>query len=159
MLLGVVSDTHGDCHATLLAARLLESLEAEMLIHCGDVGRADVVATLAAWPAHFVLGNVDHAGELEAAVRRAGKTFHGRFGSLELDGKRVAFLHGDDGRRLRETIQSGRWDLVCHGHTHEPSSERRGSTLVLNPGAVSRTCQPALAVVELPSLRVTPVSL
>jgi len=48
---------------------------------------------------------------------------------------------------------------VCHGHTHAFSSSREGSTLVLNPGAVSRTRSPSLAVVELPSLKVTEIPL
>lgn len=159
MRIGVISDTHGDLHTTRLAVRILESLEASLVIHCGDVGGGEVVELLAAWPAHFVAGNVDRIAALEAAVNQAGQTFHGRFGSLELDGRRIAVLHGDDAGQLRQTVQSGQWDLVCHGHTHEVSLSRYGPTLVLNPGAVSRSERPALALVEVPSLIVTPVSL
>jgi predicted phosphodiesterase len=68
-------------------------------------------------------------------------------------------LHGHDVKLLRHTIHSGHWDLVCHGHTHVFSSRREGSTLVLNPGAVSRTSFPSVAVVELPSMEVTELPL
>lgn len=158
MLVGVVSDTHGDCYSTRQALRLLESLDVSLVIHCGDVGTTAVVEQFSQWPTHFVLGNVDDRTAIEAAIAEAGQTSHGRFGSLELEGRKIAVLHGDDRRRLRETIADGRWDMVCHGHTHEALVERVGPTLVVNPGAVSRTASPAVAAVELPSLRVTPIS-
>jgi uncharacterized protein len=62
-------------------------------------------------------------------------------------------------KRLRHAIHSEEWNLVCYGHTHAFSSGREGRTLVLNPGALSRTHYPSLAVVELPSLAVTQVPL
>ena len=66
MLLGVVSDTHGQTDYTLDAVRMLESLEVDAVLHCGDVGSAEVVRLFKPWPTHFVLGNVDDA----ATIRR-----------------------------------------------------------------------------------------
>jgi uncharacterized protein len=60
---------------------------------------------------------------------------------------------------LRTTIQSSCWNLVCYGHTHVFSSEYQGSTLVLNPGALGRSTRPSMAVVELPSLIVSAITL
>ncbi len=71
----------------------------------------------------------------------------------------MAFLHGHDVKLLRDTIHSGQWDLVCCGHSHVYSSHFEGRTLVLNPGALARTSHPSLAVVEMPSLEVTPILL
>ena len=51
---------------------------------------------------------------------------------------RIAFLHSDDNRLFRQTIESGQWDLVCYGHTHIAKQHREGKTLVLNPGAIYR---------------------
>jgi putative phosphoesterase len=134
---------------------LLESCEVELVIHCGDVGSAEIVGLLAAWPTHFVLGNVDtEPVRLRAAIEAAGQTFHGRFGELELAGRRIAFLHGDDARRLQQTIASGRYDLVCYGHTHRFEQHKSGQTLVLNPGALYRAQPHSLAVVRLPQLEV-----
>ena len=159
MLVGVVSDTHANVQATRQAVRMLESLDASAAIHCGDIGTAAVVELFEGLPTHFVLGNVDHPRMLEEAIDRAGQTCHGRFGTLELGGRNVAFLHGDDLRRLHETIGSGDWDLVCHGHTHCANTFRQGNTVVLNPGAVADADGPSVAVVETASLRVTPVSI
>jgi hypothetical protein len=154
MLIGVLSDTHGHIPRTLEAAHLFESLEVDLVIHCGDIGAGEIVRILAPWPAHFVFGNCDDPDELVRAIDAAGQTCHDRFGSLELETKRIAFLHGDDYRRLEETVADGCWDLVCHGHTHHAKSARRGRTLVLNPGAVFRTSRPSVAAVRLPSLEV-----
>ncbi|MCC6493198.1 MAG: YfcE family phosphodiesterase [Pirellulales bacterium] len=160
MRLGIVSDTHGHVDQTRRAIRMLESLAVERVLHCGDVGSAEVVALFAPWPTDFVFGNCDaNRRALAAAIEAAGKTCHYEFGDLAIGGKRIALLHSDDRRRFQETIESGQWDLVCYGHTHVAAIERRGPTLVLNPGALYRANPHSLAVVELPSLEATIVEL
>lgn len=159
MRIGVVSDTHGHIPYALDAVRMLESLDVELVIHCGDIDSPEIVPLFAPWPTHFVFGNVDDDRKaLEAAILAAGKQCHGRFGALELEGQRIAFLHGDDTPLLRQTIAGGEWDLVCHGHTHVARREQQGRTLVLNPGALYRATPHSLAFVELPKLEATIVA-
>ena len=160
MLLGIVSDTHGDVPNTRDAIGVLESFEVGAVIHCGDIGSCEVVPLFSAWSTNYVLGNVDqNAKALEAAIQRQQHVLHGRFGHLTLEGRNIAFLHGDDTRRLRDTIESGQWDLVCCGHTHVAKVQRSGSTLVVNPGAVHRAQPHSLAVIDLATMDVTPVPL
>lgn len=155
MRIGVMSDTHGQTRFAADAVRLLDSLGIEQLLHCGDIGSPAVVPIVSRWPAHFVLGNVDDQVEpLRQAIEAAGGRLHGRFGQLEPAGCPIAFLHGDDARRLQETIASGSWRLVCHGHTHIPACTRHGEVTVLNPGALYRAARHTVATVELPHLRV-----
>lgn len=154
-LLAVLSDTHGQVAFTQQAARALESWPVAALVHCGDIGSIAVARALLQWPGHYVFGNCDYdRAELRKELLALGQTCHGEFGSLELAGRRIAFLHGDDQARLDRTIAEGTWDLVCHGHTHRQRHERRGRTLVLNPGALYRAQPHSLAVVELPALEV-----
>ena len=159
--LGVVSDTHGQVAYCREAIRLLESLEVDVVLHCGDVGSEAILELFEAWPTHFVWGNVD--GELERRWRTQEgpprAVLHGRRAELELAGVRIALLHGDDSRLLHETIHGGNWDLVCHGHTHQYRWEQVGCTWVLNPGALYRARPHTLAVLELPALDVTRVVL
>jgi len=159
MLIGVVSDTHGHVEYTREAVRVLKSCQVEAVIHCGDIGTPAIVRLFDGWPTHFVFGNCDDdkAG-LRAAMQTAGQTCHERFGSLELLGKRIAFLHGDDSRLLAETASAGSWHLVCYGHTHQASEERQGGTIVLNPGALYRATPHSIALVQLPELVVTTVT-
>lgn len=160
MQLGIVSDTHGHVPYALEAVRMLESLDVKAVLHCGDIGSADIVGLFSPWPTHFVFGNVDYdEDDLRRAIVDAGQTCHGRFGRLELAGRKIAFLHGDDGALLRQAIASGEWDLVCHGHTHVARNSRQGETLVLNPGALYRANPHSIALVELPALEATIISL
>jgi uncharacterized protein len=160
MRIGVVSDSHGHVAYTLEAVRMLDSLEVEQVIHCGDIGSPEIVGLFQRWPTHFVFGNVDRPpGPLRAAIAEARQTCHEVFGELELADTRIAFLHGDDLYRLSQTIASGQWQLVCHGHTHVARKERQGKTLVLNPGALYRATPHSIAYVELPAVEATIVSL
>ncbi len=158
MKIGVLSDTHGDISAVQRAIRILQDMHVSLAIHCGDIG-PNVVLLLRGLQTHFVPGNVDDLGRLREVISDPAHTLHEQVGTLEIEGRRVAFLHGDNVQLLRHTIHSGHWDLVCHGHTHVFSSAFEGRTLVLNPGALVRTKHPSLAVVDLPSLEVTEIRL
>jgi putative phosphoesterase len=154
--LGIISDTHGHVELTLPAVRMLESLAVETVLHCGDVGSPDIVGLFSAWPTHFVFGNCDDGQQaLRAAIEAAGQTCHGEFGELEFEGIRVALLHSHDRRRFRETCESGIYELVCYGHTHLAAVDRRGKTLIVNPGAIYRAQPHSVAIVDLPDLVAT----
>jgi uncharacterized protein len=160
MRLGIISDTHGHVDLSRPAVRMLESLEVDAVLHCGDIGSIAVVELFAAWPTHFVFGNCDDGSEaFAAAIRKAGQTCHGMFGDLEFEGVRVALLHSHDRRRFREAIDSGDYGLVCYGHTHVAAIDRHGETLVVNPGAIYRADPHSIAVVEMPAVEATIVDL
>ena len=160
MKLAVVSDTHGRVESTREAVDRLKEMEIDAVLHCGDIGSGAVVRLFDAWPSHFVFGNVDwEHDQLRAVIESAGQTCHGVFGDLEFAGKRIAFLHGDDGQRLHDAITSGDYDLVCHGHTHVAELRTENGTTVLNPGALHRATPHSFAVVTLPELAVTHVNL
>jgi putative phosphoesterase len=151
MLLGVVSDTHGDIARTRAAVQMLDSLGVEAVLHCGDIGTPEIVAMFAPWPTHFVFGNCDYDRKtLTRAIERAGQTCHGNFGDLQLEGVRIALLHGHDDDLLQASITGDCFDLVCHGHTHVVRQELCGKSLVLNPGAVHRANPHTIATVQLP---------
>lgn len=156
MRIGVVSDTHGQVMYARPAIRLLETLQVDLVIHCGDVGEVPIIPLFDRWPTHFVFGNVDdNQQRLRTAIEASEQTCHGMFGHIECEGKKIAFLHSHDAALFQETIHSGEWDLVCYGHTHVAEQHRVGKTLVLNPGAIYRANPHTLATVELPSLEAT----
>ncbi len=158
MKIGVLSDSHGEIDPLQRALHILADHEVRLVIHCGDVG-AETVPLLGGIQTHFVQGNTDEPDQLREAITDPQHTLHDGLGTLEIEGRRVAFLHGHDVKLLRHTIHSGHWDLVCYGHTHAFSSRHEGQTLVLNPGALARTSRPTLAIVEFPSLEVTELAL
>jgi uncharacterized protein len=150
MRLGIVSDSHGNQRNVTQALKLLAERKVDVILHCGDIDDASTVWLFAGTPTHFVLGNCDaDEREIEKAATASGGIFHGRFGELRLDSHSVAMIHGDDHERLRNTIQSGRFEYVFHGHTHKAKERQAGGTLVLNPGALHRASPKTAVVLDL----------
>ena len=154
--LGIISDTHGLLNETALAVKLFQEQNVQAVIHCGDIGSDAVARAFQTIPTHFVLGNVDggDSESLRLAVEETGNHFHGWFGSIELAGKRIAFLHGNDANKFDQESANGNWDLLCYGHTHEPDMRMQGTTLLLNPGAFKQVPRATVAIVTFPELTV-----
>jgi putative phosphoesterase len=159
MRIGVVSDTHGHADRAQQAARMLESLEVEQVLHCGDIGTMEVARQFRNWPTHYVFGNCDvQLDALAAGITELGHTCHGWVGEIDLGGIRIALLHGHQAEQFKRALSNPDIQLVCYGHTHVAAQERRDGKLVLNPGALYRANPPSLAVVELPSCEATIVA-
>jgi putative phosphoesterase len=139
---------------------MFESLDVDVVLHCGDIGSMAVVDLFEKWPTHFVFGNCDERLDaFAAAIQATGQMCHGLFGELEFDGVPIALLHSHERRRFRDTIDSGQYRLVCYGHTHVAAIDPHGDTVVLNPGAIYRASPHSVAVVDLPSLEATIIEL
>lgn len=158
MKIGVLSDSHGDMRTVQRAVDTLRKHEITTAIHCGDIG-LEVLPLLKGFNVHFVHGNMDDPNRTRDVIAEPEHTLHQNLGTLEIEGRRIAFLHGHDIKLLRHTIHSGHYDLVCHGHTHVFSNVVEGQTRVLNPGALARTMHPSVAIVDIPSLEVTRIPL
>ena len=153
MRIGVISDTHGHVTNALAAVRMLEALNVNAVLHCGDIGSVEIPKLFGAWSAHFVFGNCDSdADELRAAIEDAGLACYGLFGNLQLGGRRIALLHSHDANVYRQVCTSGDYDLVCYGHTHQAEQRRVGKTLMLNPGALYRATPHSIATVDLTTM-------
>jgi uncharacterized protein len=139
MIVGILSDTHGRIDAVFTALAEFRERGAELLIHCGDIDDADTAARFIGWDTHFVFGNCDGDREgIRAAISRIGATLHEPYGHLELDGKSIAWIHGDKARELRDLERADHYDYLFYGHTHVAEQHRTGRTLVVNPGALHR---------------------
>lgn len=138
MRIAIVSDTH-DNHPVV--GRLVEELKKERItrvLHCGDIESEETVWQFEGLETHFVLGNCDRDSPgLRAAIESSGGHFHGRHGTLEVDGRTLGWIHGDDARKFRE-MESAGLDFLFYGHTHVAAERRVGPTRVINPGALYR---------------------
>jgi len=139
MLIGLMSDSHGRHLAVRKAVELFDSLGAERIIHCGDVGGIEVFDEVAGRPFDFVWGNMDEPDDgLIAYLRTLGITppdeppVH-----LGFNGKTAALCHGHEptfGAALR-TLDV---DYLFHGHTHVARDEVFRGKRIINPGALFR---------------------
>ena len=145
MKIGILSDTHGNLRATRQIAEQFVEAGVETVFHCGDIGGEEVLTELAVLcapqkiPVCAVLGNVDlPASDWRFFPIQIGVEVVGRFGTQQLDGKQIAWLHGDDSARLRQTLSSGEYDFVFSGHSHLFHDQKEGRTRWLNPGSAGR---------------------
>lgn len=150
MRLGVVSDTHSRYATTEAALALLQQRGVDMILHCGDIEDAVTVRLFQGFPTHFVFGNCDtERAELRRAIAASGASLHEPFGSLELEGRRIAWAHGDDKRLLLDLENSASYDFLFYGHTHHAEQHPTGPTLVVNPGALHRARPKTIVVLDL----------
>ena len=149
MLIGVMSDSHGDAAMTARAVRLLEARGAAKLIHCGDICGENVLDELAGHDCAFVWGNCDVPSPLlkkyVAALRLACPQ-----GPLQLDlaGKRIGVFHGHE-PEFRRAIENGQFDYIFYGHTHRYADTRVSRCRVINPGALFRAKIKTVALLDL----------
>jgi putative phosphoesterase len=158
MLIGIVSDTHSRHQTVEDTIRILKERRVEHVLHCGDIEDPETIHLFAGLNAHFVFGNCDSDREgIRAAVRESGLSLQEPFGDLELAGKKIAFLHGDDKRLMRDVEHSGHFDFLFYGHTHQAEEHRTGNTRVINPGALHRARPKTFVLLDLSSGKIESV--
>ena len=144
MIAGVISDTHGLMRPSALAALA----GVDLIVHAGDVGRAEVLQQLRAIaPTYAVRGNVDTSpwGRSLPATE-----------VVDAGGRLLYVLH--DRAELDVDPRAGGFAAVIFGHSHRPEATERGSVLFLNPGAAGprRFSLPiSLAILEVTAAALT----
>jgi uncharacterized protein len=154
MLIGAISDTHDNLLQIQRAVKILNEQKVQLVLHAGDYVAGFVVPQLAKLdcPLIGVFGNND--GDHELLKKRFSETknctIHDRFTQVTVDGYRIALLHGHELELLSAIVDSGYFDAVVHGHSHNSSVERKGKTLSVNPGELCGylTGKPTLAILD-----------
>jgi putative phosphoesterase len=123
-LVGVISDTHG----VLPPAAVKAFEDTDLIIHAGDIGKADILKALRSIaPVVAVRGNMDYgewAYELrETEVVDVGKVL-------------LYVLHDVYG--LDTEPSAAGFSAVISGHSHRPTVERVDGVLFLNPGSAGQ---------------------
>jgi putative phosphoesterase len=152
MLIAILSDIHDNIPKLRAAIDHIQRVDA--LLCGGDLCSPFIVDELAKFPRqiHVVFGNNDAdlfriTQKTSAANQNRAPEdqiqLHAEFYEGELGGKRIALIHFEQiGKAL---VGSGRYDLVCYGHTHLYSVERdpaTGAIRGLNPGEIFGLLRP-----------------
>ena len=119
--MGVLSDTHG-----LVRPEAIQALRgSDLIVHAGDVGSPEVLERLREIaPTRAVRGNVDRGAWAESLPQSD---------VVEVDGTDLFLIHAIQDLDL-DPAAAG-FAAVISGHSHQPSAERRGGVLYLNPGS------------------------
>jgi len=88
---------------------------------------------------------------LKKLFSKIGGDLRGFFAEIKIEGLKIALLHGHNEELLHSLVGSKAYDLVAHGHTHRQNVQRKGKTLVINPGEVCGylSGESTLAIVNL----------
>ncbi len=125
--IGVIADTHG-----LFDSALIEHFAGvTAILHAGDIGDSDVLRQLERIaPVVAVSGNVDEFEESgfprSRVIRRAGMTIGIRH---------ILFERGKLTPEAKEWLDKEQPNICVFGHSHRPTIERYGGTILLNPGS------------------------
>ena len=140
MLIGAISDTHDNLPQVEKAVKYLNDQKVGLVLHAGDYVAGFVIPKFKLLNCKLigVFGNND--GDHELLKKRFSETtnctIRERFAQVEVEGYRIALLHGHETELLEAVIDSGYFDAVIHGHSHYKSIEKKGKTLAINPGEV-----------------------
>jgi putative phosphoesterase len=160
MRIGILSDTHDRLDRTRAAVALLRSEGAQALIHCGDLTGPEIVEVCGILPAFFVFGNndADNLVAIREAIQHVKGVCLEWAGELLLAEKRIAVTHGHVYHDVRRLL-AGRPDYFLSGHSHIAADDQHGLTRRINPGALHRTDEYTVAILDLVSdeLRFLPV--
>ena len=147
MLIGIISDSHGEVMRTRCAMKLLALSGCEKYIHLGDVETVEVLDELKGFDVALVFGNCDWGNQLYEHAINIGIDVREKADILRAGKKQIAFLHGHDERKYYEFLEDG-VDYLLHGHTHEKRDEMVNKTRCINPGALHRADVYTVAVLD-----------
>ena len=151
MKVGIIADTHDNVPRIEEAVAVFNERKVELVVHSGDYIAPFAIAPLDELECQYVgvFGNND--GEKLGLSGRSQDRINVSPHTVELGGKRILIMH--DPGRLAALVKSQVYDMISYGHTHEPVIEKRGRTLVINPGEcggwLTGRCTIALADLDL----------
>ena len=134
MLIGIMSDTHDNLVLTQKAIDLFNTNKVEHVIHAGDYTSPFTLKLFSTLQCPFsgVFGNND--GDKLLLIERANGNIHNQPYLFSLNQKKILVMH--EHHIIDALADSGHFDLIVYGHTHEADIRKVNKTLVVNPGEV-----------------------
>ncbi len=134
MIIGIIADTHDNMTTLRKAVDYLNDQKVQHVIHAGDFTSPFTSRVLKDLQADFtgIFGNND-GDRLLLQKRFNGRLFNQPH-HLTLGSRKILVMH--EHHIIDALAESGHYDLVIYGHTHEPEIRKIINTLIINPGEV-----------------------
>jgi len=135
MKIGIISDSHDNMPMIHRAVAFLNEKKVGHVIHAGDFSSPFTFRALKNLECEFtgVFGNND--GEKVLLKKLSNGRIFTQPHITEIEGKKIVVMH--EHHVADALADSGHFDLVIYGHTHEPDIRKRGNALIVNPGELS----------------------
>ena len=132
MFIGLMSDTHDHQDYTREAIDLFNKRKVEYVIHAGDYTSPFTLKLFKDLACKYVgiFGNND--GDKLLLLERSNGNIHNQPYIFTLHKRKIVVIH--EHHVIDALAESGHFDLIVYGHTHEPVVRKVKNTLVVNPG-------------------------
>lgn len=144
MKIGVISDIHDNINNLEKAIKVLNKEKVDSVFFCGDLTLPSIIAQFQKLevPVKAVFGNRDK-DKISILKQIKDNKINLEYPSnqeliwkFELEGKKMAISHAYPEEMANELVNSGLYDFVFTGHTHNSHIEKAGKTLWVNPGCI-----------------------
>ena len=158
-----MSDTHDHRDNILKAVSVINEKNVDALIHCGDY----VAPFVKKWfnglnesikeNFYGVFGNND--GEILYLTQNLGQICkfakNGHELIIELGGKRIFASHMPKQETIDALADSGNFDIILSGHTHNMVIRKQNGVLIVNPGELCGylTDKSTFAIIDTESMK------
>ena len=135
MLIGILSDTHDNIPLVKKAIGVFNEKEVGYVIHAGDYTSPFTLKLFQNLQCEYtgIFGNND--GDKLLLQERAGGRIRNQPYIFTLEDRKIVVMH--EHHVVEALAESGHFDLVIYGHTHETDVRKVKNTLLVNPGEVS----------------------
>lgn len=158
-MIGIISDSHDNLAASRKAVEFFNKKQVKAVLHAGDIISPFMVRAFKDLKPklYFVFGNND--GDkviLTKWFEEIGAVSCGDFGDLTIDGLHIALIHGTNEALVKALANSGDFDVVIRGHTHDPGVRVIDGIPIINPGECSGVLsgKSTVAILEIANLNV-----
>ncbi len=135
MKIGLIADTHDHIAHIRKAIDIFNREDVELVLHCGDFIAPFAVRPFAELKMKMIACYGNNDGEkihLQHTFENLGLEIHNRNHSISFQDKYIFMMHEPDHPDI--FAASGKFDLVCFGHTHKSDIHKINDVLVVNPG-------------------------
>jgi putative phosphoesterase len=136
MLIGIISDTHDNQDKTKKAIELFNKKDVGYVIHAGDYTSPFTLKLFKELNCKYVgvFGNND--GDKLLLLERSEGNIYNQPYIFTLGNRKIIILH--EHHLVDALADSGHFDLIIFGHTHEAVVRKVKNTLVINPGEAGK---------------------
>ncbi len=132
MNIAVVSDSHDNIYAIRDFVNLVNKLDVNLVLHCGDFVSPFAVNEFRKLNTDFigVFGNND--GEIFGLLKASDFSIFKPPYELDIDGKSIVMMH--EPLFVDEVAASKKFKVILYGHTHRVDVRNINGSIIVNPG-------------------------
>ena len=137
MKLAIISDSHDNIPKLDEAFEIIKKHNIKEVIHCGDLCAPFIVDEMEKHKlkVHLIFGNIeDRYRTIQKCLQSKYVKHYGDEAEIVFDKRKIFAVHYPIYANI--AAESGKYDAVFFGHTHKMLKERKGKTLILNPGEI-----------------------